>query len=303
MKGLARILLILLSAGCGSKEQLPPYAQEQEIKKPTPLTEAILTRNGIAFSKDGSTLLTSNQIDKTFDNDRHYASIFKSEYKNGAWSEPQELAFELNIDAYHPVLSTDNRFLLFNSRSHLDSGNASIKHNIWIAERKGSEWSTPAMVEGVNSDAYDSYPTIAKNNNLYFNSDRAGGLGGMDIYLSKYQDGKYQEPENIRILNSSDEENDLVVDGEERFLIFNRYFHSTQGLDLFISFKRNNGWTTPRLLDNINTSDGWELTPTLSPDGKYFFYELNGIIMQIDLAYLIYPEEMEGFGKRESSND
>ena len=109
----------------------------------------------------------------------------------------------------------------------------------------------------------------------------------MDIYLSKYIDGQYQEPINLELLNSAHTENDLVVDPEEGFIIFNRYIDSTNALDLYISFSNGKEWSTPVLLEQINQTDEWELTPTLSPDGNYFFYELNGKIMQYELAKLL----------------
>ena len=258
--------------------------------------DQITTRNGINFSKEGTTLYTSGQLSRKFDNGRYYAGIFESQYKAGRWTDPEDIQLGLDIDAYHPVLSMDNKSLFFNSRSHPDSANRSIPHNIWATHKTPGGWSIPEMVVGVNSLAYDSYPSVARNNNLYFNSDRDGR--GMDFYVSHFTDGKYQEPINIENLNSSDVENDLVVDPDERFVVFNRYINSTEEIDLFISFRANNEWTTPRKLDNINSPNDWELTPTLSPDGKYFFYELNHNIMQIDLASLIYPDELKEFGKR-----
>ena len=183
--------------------------------------------------------------------------------------------------------------MFFNSRSHPDSANQSIPHNIWKVHRTADGWTEPQMASTVNSAYYDSYPSIAKSHNLYFNSDRPGGEGGMDIYVSKFSAGKYQAPVNLRELNSSDAENDLVIDPDERFIIFNRYFDATGELDLFISFRRGDEWTPPRKLDIVNSLDDWELTPTLSPDQKYFFYELKNDIMQIDLTALIHPEEMQ----------
>ena len=91
-------------------------------------------------------------------------------------------------------------------------------------------------------------------------------------------------------MNSSDAENDLVVDPDQRFIIFNRYEDAAKGLDLFISFNREGSWSQPVSLDQINTSEDWELTPTLSPDGRYFFYELNGKIMQYDLDELLQSD-------------
>ena len=110
-----------------------------------------------------------------------------------------------------------------------------IPHNIWFSKKTASGWSLPKMLEGINSVSYDSYPSIAKNNNLYFNSDRMGGMGGMDIYVSYYLNGKYQKPTNIRNINSEHSENDLVVDPEEKFIIFNRYIDSTKAID-FLHF-------------------------------------------------------------------
>jgi len=275
------------------------YLSTSELKEPIIFGEGeITTRNGISFSKKGDTLYTSGQLDKQFDNGRFYAGIFESHYENGKWTKPKQVQFSLNIDAYHPVLSMNNEVLFFISRSHLDSANKSIPHNIWATHRTPSGWSTPEIVNGVNSLAYDSYPSVSKNNNLYFNSDRKGGKGGMDFYVSYFNKGKYQKPINIEKINSTDTENDLVVDPEERFIIFNRYIDSTKEIDLYISFRKGNEWTTPRKLDNINSDDAWELTPSLSPDGKYFFYELKHNIMQIDLSSLIYAEELEGVGKR-----
>ena len=126
---------------------------------------------------------------------------------------------------------------------------------------------------------------------MYFNSDREGGKGGMDIYVSNYVNGEYQEPINLKTLNSDQTENDLVVDPEEKFIIFNRYIDSIKALDLYISYREGEDWGKPRALDKINSPKKWELTPSLSPEGKYFFYELDGKIMQIDLAELVHIEK------------
>jgi len=126
------------------------------------------------------------------------------------------------------------------------------------------------MAQGINSSIYDSYPTLARNNNIYFNSDRVGGKGGMDIYVSYYVDGKYQNPINLKTINSPDVENDLVVDPDERFIISNKYIAADKSIDLYISHKRDGVWSKPQKLPKVNTSDKWKLTPTLSPDGEYF---------------------------------
>lgn len=282
------LLLIFNAINCKrpaqNADQTPSYHLDYELKSPAEFALGKLTTsNGICFSKDGTNLYTSKPIEKKFRNGKSLMGIFIHTFNNGKWEEPELIDFEIDIDAYHPVLSYDNNILFFNSRSHADSTNFEVPHNIWYAVKTKSGWSTPEMVEGVNSEFYDSYPSPAKNNNLYFNSDRPGGKGGMDIYISKFKNGKYQLPINLEALNSIDAENDLVLDPNENFIIFNRYINATNEIDLYVSFRKNGIWDSPKKLDKINMNNKWELTPTISPDGKYFFYELEGKIMQIDL--------------------
>ncbi len=297
------IVSTLLLTGCSflasPKQEISSYHSAVELLEPIIFAQGqVSTVNGISFSKMGDTLYTSGTLERKFDNDRSYAGIFESFYVEDGWTEPRILDMGIDIDAYHPVLSMDNNILFFNSRSHLDSINKSVPHDIWAAYQTQQGWSEPAPVEGINSEAYDSYPSVAANLNLYFNSDRPGGKGGMDLYMARYIDGQYQKPVNLEALNSEDVENDLVIDPEERFIIFNRYIHATATIDLFIAFRKGNSWSNPRKLDNLNADDTWELTPSLSPDGKYFFYELDNNIMQVELAHLIYSEEWPGLGKR-----
>lgn len=247
----------------------------------------ITTTNGICFSQDGLQLYTSQSVEDTATNGRQFAKIFRRDYQDGEWSSPKLVDFIKKVDAYHPVLSDDNQRLFFNSRSHPDTPNVFVPHDIWYADWTNDGWSEPKVLEGINSEFYDSYPSVAKNNNLYFNSDRPGGKGGMDIYLSRYLDGRYQEPINLAVINSPEVENDLVIDPTEQFIIFNRYIDSTKEIDLYIAKKEDDEWQEPIKLDELNQSQQWELTPSLSPDGKYFFYELDNKIMQISLNSLL----------------
>ncbi len=295
MKYLIYVLLLIFAIGCkDSKEATAvqaPYNVPYPLKSPVEFANGkITTTNGISFSKNGKVLYISKSIDKIFENGKKYAGIFKYAYKNDKWNGPELIQFGRNIDAYHPVLSIDNETLYFNSRSSPDSTNTSIPHNIWFSKKTASGWSSAEMLKGINSERYDSYPSLAKNNNLYFNSDRAGGMGGMDIYVSNYVNGKYQVPINLQNLNSDQVENDLVVDPEEKFIVFNRYIDSTKTIDLYISFREGNDWGKPIPLDKINSPTKWELTPTLSPEGNYFFYELDGKIMQVDLGELFHAK-------------
>lgn len=158
--------------------------------------------------------------------------------------------------------------------------------NLWLVTRTEAGWGEPQYLEAVNSEGYDGYPALTAANTLYFTSDRAGGLGQSDIYMAKWNEGKYSEVQHVPALSSSDHENDLTIDPQGQFVVLNRYFADTNAVDLFISMATEAGWSNPQPLANINTN-AWELTPALSPDGRYFFYQVNGQIQQIDLAILL----------------
>ncbi len=292
-----QIILILLAAcACKIKQEPPVYHSDIPLESPTLFSNEIQVRNGIAFSGDGTSLFASLQKADTFDNGRRAAGIFEYSFDNGSWSSPKPIEVVGLLDAYHPVISADDKRLFFNSRSHPDSAGAYLLHDIWYVERSNDQWSSPTNVSTINTEYYESYPSVAANGNLYFNSNRPGGKGGMDLYMSAYKNGKYSPPIWLANLSSEHEENDVTIDPQERFIILNRYIHSDQSLDLWISFNQEGDWTVPRRLDTINQADVWELTPTISPDGKYFFYEIDQQIWQVDLAYLIYPKEL-AFGK------
>jgi WD40 repeat protein len=74
--------------------------------------------------------------------------------------------------------------------------------DIWVATRESARdpWGAPVNVGApVNSAANDFCPTIARDGHLfYFVSNRAGGCGGDDIYVTRLRDDNgFDAPENV----------------------------------------------------------------------------------------------------------
>jgi hypothetical protein len=102
--------------------------------------------------------------------------------------------------------------------------------------------------------------------------------------------GGFHEPVNVSALNSEHSDSDIYVDPEERFLIFHRSVDSTRTIDFWIAFRDREEWLEPRLLDEVN-GPGWELSPTVSPDGRYFFFNRDSVIYRIPFCALVRPDE------------
>ncbi len=83
----------------------------------------------------------------------------------------------------------------------------------------------------------------ADGKELYFHSPRAGGLGGLDIWVSQNVDGEWQEPVNLAVVNSPQSEGWPFITQDGLELWFTR---SSGAPELWRSKKVNGKWTEPQ---------------------------------------------------------
>jgi Tol biopolymer transport system component len=144
-------------------------------------------------------------------------------------------------------------------------------------ERTETGWGKPKPFNSLinTPESFAGCPTIANNGNLYFFSDRAEGIGGQDIWMSRFLNGAYEKPQNLGdSVNTEDFDFDPFIAPDETYIIFTRIDKKRKGdADLFISFRRSdNTWTKATNMGDKINSKGWEFCPTVSPDGKYIFF-------------------------------
>src|SRR5437773_2390021 len=103
-----------------------------------------------------------------------------------AWSAPQNLGATINTTAgeSNPFIAPDNLNLFFAS----DGAGGLGSTDIYVSTRASANapWGTPVNLgTNVNSSSQDVAPTITADGlSLFFYSDRPGGCGGIDIYVS-----------------------------------------------------------------------------------------------------------------------
>jgi glucose/arabinose dehydrogenase len=269
----------------------PPYARTERLPRPAVFADGrVRTVNGIAFTQDGRTLYTADWVNERDSTARRRARIFEWRHEAGKWSGPIPVSFASRFTDYQPVMAPDGRRLYFQSTRPLPGDSAEVLQNLWYVERDGDGWGDAHPIAAANTPHREGYPSLLADGTLYFTSDRPGGAGGHDFYRSRMENGVWSPPEAVRELNSSQDENDLFVDPQERFLIFNRYVAATREIDLFIAVRDGARWGAPRRLAEIN-GPGWELSPSVSPNGQYLFYSVDNTIMQAELAPLLRGED------------
>lgn len=139
------------------------------------------------------------------------------------WEPPVLLDSLINAggETYEPRLSNDGSTMLF------VRGKAGENADIFLSRRTAQGWSEPQPVAPVDSPADELGPELsADGESLYFYSNRAGGLGGYDLWVSRRgTDGAWREPANLGASVNS-QFNDygpaLTVDGRMLYFSSNR---------------------------------------------------------------------------------
>ncbi|MDR1951119.1 MAG: OmpA family protein, partial [Bacteroidales bacterium] len=166
------------------------------------------------------------------------------------WSKavrmPEPVTSEYNEGAQS--ISPDGRYLYFTGCNRPD-GMGSC--DIYVSRRVGDVWGRPFNLrEPINTEAWESQPSIAPDGRtLYFASNRRGGKGGMDLWMSILQDdGMWSEPTNLGdSVNTGGNEGSPFIHYDNQTLYFVSDGHpGLGGYDIFYTRKKPDGtWGKP----------------------------------------------------------
>lgn len=177
-----------------------------------PLSDSINipTKNvsNIAISNDGQRLLI-------YFDDKGNGEIYESVLKGTEWSAPKSLGSPINT-VYHESsasFSPDGKTIYFISNRKGGKGG----RDIWASTRlDNGQWTEPKNISELNTaDDEEAVYIHPDGKTLYFSSKGYKGLGGYDIFISKYEDGKWSTPENMGPpINTPGDDYFLVVNAE-----------------------------------------------------------------------------------------
>jgi Tol biopolymer transport system component len=174
--------------------------------------------------------------------------------KFGPWSAPINVGPPVNsaFAELNPFISRDGLSLYFTCFSCPGNIGGS---DIWVSQRASANdpWGTPQNLGlNINTSASESGPALSSDGHrLYFVSNRPGGFGGNDIYVSRRQnkrdDFAWQPPVNLGSgVNTLADEQGPEYFEDDKTGIITLYFGSNRpgglgGTDIYASTLNENG--------------------------------------------------------------
>ncbi len=232
--------------------------------------------SNLVFTPDGNEIYFTNWAKETG------TKILFSRKTDRQWESLALASFSKNYGDVDVSFSYDGKRVFFGTRRPRPGETEMRKKgfDIWFADRNKTGWSNEQYLGPViNSGNHQVYPSVARNGTLYFQAKRKQGYGKADIYRSKLIDGVYQAPENLgSVINSENYEGDVFIAHDQSYLIvsISGREDSLGDADLYISFAHSNGsWSSLKNMGSAVNSNKREFCPSVTHDGKYFFFTTN----------------------------
>jgi Tol biopolymer transport system component len=201
--------------------------------------------------------------------------------QQGVWSAPENLGSVINSAAgeQHAALSPDGLSLYFSS----DRAGGAGGFDLWVSRRNSpaSAWQAPQAVTVLNSAAAEFAPAFDPSGLwLFFGSERDGGCGGRDLWLSHRfdaaRDDRWSAPVNmgcgVLSWTGFDDGPTYFQDGKRGVLFFISDRPGGLGLrDLWTATHANGGaFSAPVNVAELN-SGADDSRPSVRADGLELF--------------------------------
>ena len=204
-----------------------------------------------------------------------FEDIYFSEHTDSGWTKPQPLDSAINTDLHESciAISSDGTEL------YLYIDNDQNKGDIFHSKMIGNTWTKPQPFSiMINTEHIENSMTLSQDGlTIFFSSNKPGGIGGKDIYMSKKKkSGGWETPQNLGYdINTEHDEEGPFLAADGKTMYFSSKGHAGMGgYDLFKSVYDSvtQKWSAPENLGYpINSTDD-DIYFTLAGSGKYGYF-------------------------------
>ncbi|OGP55738.1 MAG: hypothetical protein A2V67_13465 [Deltaproteobacteria bacterium RBG_13_61_14] len=229
---------------------LPATLYAEEWSAPQYITELNSAKRDVTpwISADGKTVYIASDRIPGGTCSRCGMEIFVSHLVDGLWTAPERLPEPLNDPLSwdgHPSLTLDGRYMYFHSNrpSPFNPGTRQADDtDIWVSENINGVWQQPVVLgANINTTYWDYAPQISVDGQtLIYTSNRPGGYGNFDLYISHKVDGVWQKSENMGpVINNS------IAQVAPNVSYTGKYMFLSDLSNVYRSIKVDGVWQTP----------------------------------------------------------
>ena len=231
--------------------------------------------NGIVFTSDRKGKLKFLDT-KSGATDRSYLRLYHSEaLSDGTFSDPKEYISKINDARKNTGMATfqpDGSAMFFTRNgTSLNKKSAYCLQLFEAKSENGQNWSKAVVLSFCRKASNYMHPAISTDGkSLFFVSDKAGGLGGTDIYVSRKQKGRWSRPENLgEKINTNGHEGFPFMHTNGKLYFCSKGHLGLGGFDIFVTEMDENGtWTTPINLGAPINSPADDISIFIDADGE-----------------------------------
>ncbi|RDV14594.1 OmpA family protein [Pontibacter diazotrophicus] len=225
--------------------------------------------------------------------------LFYSKQNNGYWEDAQSFGKPINsqFNEGSACLSRDGKTLYF-ARCESPDGMGNCDLYVASMQADGSWGQIRNLGANVNSEAWDSQPTLSTNEDtLYFASDRLGGFGLSDIYYTyKTKGGNWAKAKNLGpVVNTRESEVSPFYHPLYQVLYFSSrgQLYNFGDFDIYKTYKVQGHWQEPRNIGPLVNGRGSEYYFTIDAASKNLYYARSEADDIENLDLFSFPLPME----------
>ncbi len=236
----------------------------------------LLTNNGKTLFFVGRKENTTGGL-KNPDDEQYFEDVYTAVFdeKNGMWDSISNELGHLNgigFDALSYINSIGTKGLLTMNTTATDMEEITESSDIFEVTKKEGSWQKPKLINNntINTSYFDGAATLSDDGNtMVFVSDRTGEKTSTDLYIVKKNGKKWGEatlmPAQINTLYRETTPS-LSPDGKTLFFSSDGHI-GMGGYDVFVSYFKNNEWTSPLNLgsavNSVNDDTHFQYYPSL----------------------------------------
>lgn len=241
-------------------------------------------KNGVIFtsnrSSKGGLTVNRDKWTKSSFTDIFYAKIGS----NGTVTEVEAMDSDLNGKFHDGVVTFNSQgsLMIFSRSNKKGRGDDGIKDlKLYSSDNSAGYWADPLELN-INGENFAScHPALsADGRRLYFASDREGGYGGMDIWVSERLGNRWQEPKNLGpTVNTGGQELFPFIAKNETMYFASNGHRGLGGLDIFVVNKTDEKdettWSVRENLGAPFNTEKDDFSFTINPDGESGYFSSN----------------------------